>query len=162
MFDISFTELLLIGVVALVVIGPERLPKVARTVGHLLGRAQRYVNDVKGDIQREVELEELRKMKEEMESAAQSIHGSLRETTQSIRNQVEEPLNQMRDEIDSAKASLSDLGTSKPAENTPEKHPVTNAATSEVGSDNQSALPDTNTATSQVDSSTTKVSEQKT
>jgi sec-independent protein translocase protein TatB len=68
-FDISFTELMLIGVVALVVIGPERLPKVARTVGHLLGRAQRYVNDVKGDIQREVELEELRKMKEEMEAA---------------------------------------------------------------------------------------------
>jgi len=113
LFDISFTELLLVGVVALVVIGPERLPKVARTVGHLLGRAQRYVSDVKSDIQREVELEDLRKMKEEMESAAQSIHSSFRDTSDSIREQVEEPLNQMRDEIDSAKASLSDLGADK-------------------------------------------------
>src|SRR5690554_6611811 len=111
MFDVSFTELMLIGVVALVVIGPERLPKVARTVGHLLGRAQRYVNDVKSDIQREVELEDLRKMKEEMETAAQSIHSSFRDTSDSIRKQVEDPLNQMRDEIDSAKASMSDLGS---------------------------------------------------
>ena len=50
MFDIGFSELMLIGIVALIVIGPERLPKVARTLGHLLGRAQRYVNDVKSDI----------------------------------------------------------------------------------------------------------------
>ena len=64
---------MLVGVVGLIVIGPEKLPKVARTVGHLLGRAQRYVNDVKGDIQREVEIDELRKMKQEMESAAQSV-----------------------------------------------------------------------------------------
>ena len=67
MFDVSLTELMVIGVVALIVIGPERLPKVARTVGHLLGRAQRYVNDVKSDIQREIELDELRKFKSEME-----------------------------------------------------------------------------------------------
>lgn len=92
MFDISFTELMLIGVVALVVIGPERLPKVARTVGHLLGRAQRYVNDVKGDIQREVELEELRKMKQEMESAASSMKDSFSETETSLRDGLHDPL----------------------------------------------------------------------
>ena len=73
MFDVSFTELLVIGVVALVVIGPERLPKVARTLGHLVGRAQRYVSDVKSDIQREVELDELRKLKDQMQDAAQSV-----------------------------------------------------------------------------------------
>ena len=62
MFDIGFSEIVVIGVVALVVIGPERLPKTARTLGHLFGRLQRYVNDVKADINREMELEELRKL----------------------------------------------------------------------------------------------------
>ena len=59
MLDIGWSELLLIGVVALIVIGPERLPKVARTIGHLVGRAQRYVSDVKTDIQREMDLGDL-------------------------------------------------------------------------------------------------------
>jgi sec-independent protein translocase protein TatB len=88
-FDISFSELLVIGVIALVVIGPERLPKVARTVGHLLGRAQRYVSDVKGDIQREVELDELKKMKEEMENAARDVTSSMQETENSIRGSLD-------------------------------------------------------------------------
>jgi len=95
-FDISFTELMLIGVVALVIIGPERLPKLARTVGHLLGRAQRYVNDVKGDIQREVELEELRKMKEEMESAASSMQNSFTQAESSLRDSIHEPISDLQ------------------------------------------------------------------
>jgi sec-independent protein translocase protein TatB len=70
MFDIGFSELLVIGVVALIVIGPEKLPRVARTVGHLVGRLQRYVSDVKADINREIELEELRKMRDSMQKAA--------------------------------------------------------------------------------------------
>jgi sec-independent protein translocase protein TatB len=73
MFDIGFSELLLIGIVALVVIGPERLPKVARTAGHLFGRLQRYVANVKADIAREMELDELRKFKGEVENAARSV-----------------------------------------------------------------------------------------
>jgi len=77
MFDISFSELLVIGAIALIVIGPARLPGVARTVGHLLGRAQRYVNDVKADIRREVELDELRKLKEQMNAAAQEVQTSV-------------------------------------------------------------------------------------
>jgi len=77
MFDISFSELLVIGAIALIVIGPARLPGVARTVGHLLGRAQRYVNDVKADIRREVELDELRKLKEQMDAAAQDVQTSV-------------------------------------------------------------------------------------
>ena len=85
MFDISFSELMVIGVVALVVIGPERLPKVARTVGHLLGRAQRYVNDVKTDIKREIELDELRKFKDEMQDAAQHVQSSLRDAGSAIK-----------------------------------------------------------------------------
>ncbi len=78
MFDISFTEILVIAIVALVVLGPERLPKVARTLGHLLGRAQRYVNDVKNDIQQEMELEELKKLKTSVHDAARSIENSVR------------------------------------------------------------------------------------
>jgi len=77
MFDIGFSELLLIAVVALIVIGPERLPKVARTLGHLFGRMQRYVNDVKADITREMELDELKKMQSSMEDAARSFQSSV-------------------------------------------------------------------------------------
>jgi sec-independent protein translocase protein TatB len=73
MFDIGFSELLVIGVVALVVIGPERLPKVARTLGHLFGRMQRYVAQVKADINREMEMSELSKVKTEFESAARDF-----------------------------------------------------------------------------------------
>ncbi|MEO7558945.1 MAG: Sec-independent protein translocase protein TatB [Nitrosospira sp.] len=78
MFDISFTEILVIAVVALIVLGPERLPQVARTLGHLFGRAQRYVNDVKNDIQHEMELEELKKLKTSVQEAARSIESAVR------------------------------------------------------------------------------------
>lgn len=114
MFDVSFTELLTIAVIALVVIGPERLPKVARTVGHLLGRAQRYVNDIKSDIRREVELDELRSLKQEMEGAARKLEDTVRsnvdelnqsmnEVQQSVEQQDKE-LNQTFDALDSSKA----------------------------------------------------------
>jgi sec-independent protein translocase protein TatB len=78
MFDIGFTELMVIAVVALVVIGPERLPKVARTLGHLFGRMQRYVNDVKADINREMALDDLRKLQASMQESAQSLEQSVR------------------------------------------------------------------------------------
>lgn len=71
MFDIGFSELLLIGFVALVVIGPERLPKVARTAGQWLGKLNRYVSQVKQDIDRDIKLDELRKMQQDMKDAAQ-------------------------------------------------------------------------------------------
>jgi sec-independent protein translocase protein TatB len=89
MFDIGFSELLVIGVVALIVIGPEKLPRMARTVGHLAGRLQRYVSDVKADINREIELEELRKMRDSMEQAATSMQSSV----QSELNKTEADLN---------------------------------------------------------------------
>ena len=77
MFDIGFSELMVIAVVALIVIGPERLPKVARTLGHLFGRMQRYVNDVKADISREMELDELKKLQATMQDAARSFEQSV-------------------------------------------------------------------------------------
>lgn len=77
MFDIGFTELIVIGVVALIVIGPERLPKVARTAGHLYGRMQRYVSSVKSDISQEIQLDEMRRVgqsfRESVESAASDV-----------------------------------------------------------------------------------------
>jgi sec-independent protein translocase protein TatB len=76
MFDIGFSELVVIGLVALIVIGPERLPRVARTVGHLMGRLQRYVSDVKADISREVEIDELRKMRDSMQKAASEFESA--------------------------------------------------------------------------------------
>jgi sec-independent protein translocase protein TatB len=76
-FDIGFSEIMVIAVVALIVIGPERLPKVARTLGHLFGRMQRYVNDVKADISREMELDELRKLQTSMQDAARSFEQSV-------------------------------------------------------------------------------------
>jgi len=90
MFDVGFSELIVIGIVALVVIGPERLPKVARTAGHLLGRLQRYVNDVKADINREMQLDELRKLQSEMQESARSLENSLNSEIQSIGSSIEQ------------------------------------------------------------------------
>jgi sec-independent protein translocase protein TatB len=87
-FDIAFSEITLIAVVALVVIGPERLPKVARTLGHMFGRLQRYVNDVKADISREMELDELRKLKSEVQSAAQDIEHSVTQAASDVESGV--------------------------------------------------------------------------
>jgi len=115
-FDISFTELMLVGLVALVIIGPERLPKVAKTVGHLLGRAQRYVNDVKGDIQREVELDELRKMKDDMESAARSMQSSMQQTESKLRKEFQSPVDDFKGELDELKGDFEgQVKTEKPA-----------------------------------------------
>jgi sec-independent protein translocase protein TatB len=77
MFDVGFSELMVIALVALIVIGPERLPRVARTLGALLGRAQRYVNDVKADIQREVDLDELKSIRSTFQDAAKSVEQSV-------------------------------------------------------------------------------------
>ena len=88
MFDIGFSELMVIAVIALVVIGPEKLPRVARTLGHLAGRLQRYVSDVKADINREIELDELRKMRDSMQQAASSFEGSVREGLSSAETEI--------------------------------------------------------------------------
>jgi sec-independent protein translocase protein TatB len=88
MFDIGFSELMVIAVVALIVIGPEKLPKVARTVGHLFGRMQRYVNDVKSDISREMALDDLRKLQASMQETAQSLEQSVNETVRSAETEM--------------------------------------------------------------------------
>jgi len=89
MFDIGFSEMIVIGLVALIVIGPERLPRVARTLGHLAGRLQRYVADVKADINREVELDELRKMKDSVQQAASGIETSVRNEIDAVQGELD-------------------------------------------------------------------------
>jgi sec-independent protein translocase protein TatB len=117
MLDIGFSELVVIGVVALVVIGPERLPRVARTVGHLMGRFQRYVADVKSDINREIELADLKKIRADVEEAARSVEHTVKSemqaaeeqirTTEAELNQAGDGLRQMQAEVNESLASLS-------------------------------------------------------
>jgi len=90
MIDIGLTKIALIGVVALVVIGPEKLPRVARMAGTLYGRAQRYMSQVKAEVGREMELDELRKMQQEMQQAASEIQQDLDEAGRSIHSAVSE------------------------------------------------------------------------
>src|SRR3954470_23678404 len=78
MIDFGFDKITLIGAVALIVIGPEKLPRVARTVGALFGKAQRYVADVKAEVNRSIELEELKKMKTQFEDAARNVEDTVR------------------------------------------------------------------------------------
>jgi sec-independent protein translocase protein TatB len=121
MLDIGFSELVVIGVVALLVVGPERLPRVARTAGHLLGRFQRYVADVKADINREIELSELKKIQSSVEDAARSIEhtvkSEMQQADQELRS-VESELNQAGEQLQSAHSdvqqSLSSMSAPSP------------------------------------------------
>jgi sec-independent protein translocase protein TatB len=77
LIDLGISKIALIGAVALIVIGPEKLPRVARTVGTLLGKAQRYISDVKAEVSKSIELDELKKMKDTMQDAAQDVQNSI-------------------------------------------------------------------------------------
>ena len=124
MFDVSFSELLLIGVIALIVIGPERLPKVARTLGHLVGRAQRYVSDVKTDIQREINLDELTSLKGQMDDAAKSVKQSMEDASESLRKPLDEAQQALKDASASVDALVKDT---KADIDTPDAVPVDTA-----------------------------------
>lgn len=136
MFDVSFSELMLIGVIALIVIGPERLPKVARTIGHLVGRAQRYVSDVKSDIQREMDLEELNSLKGQMEEAAKSVKSSMQDASESLREPMDEARKALADASDSidslTKAAESDAETASDAH---DEHAAAKTAPADVTPD---------------------------
>lgn len=107
MFDVGFSELIVIALVALIVIGPERLPRVARTLGALLGRAQRYVNDVKADIQREVNLDELKGIQSTFQDAAKSVEESVSQVGEELQA-TGESLNQS---IAATAETAADAGT---------------------------------------------------
>ena len=88
MFDVGISEIMVIAVVALIVLGPEKLPKTARTLGHLFGRLQRYVSDVKADINRELALEELKKLQTEVKTAATDFQTSVSSAAQEVESKV--------------------------------------------------------------------------
>lgn len=127
MIDLGISKLAMIGVVALIVIGPEKLPKVARMVGALLGKAQRYVADVKSEVSRSIELEELKKMKESMEGAAKDVSSSVQSSAADFEKSWSEATNEYSSPssigaIDNTDA-LSALGQSMaPAYKNPDKN----------------------------------------
>ncbi|MDR2014885.1 MAG: Sec-independent protein translocase protein TatB [Azoarcus sp.] len=94
MFDFGFSELVVIAIVLLVVVGPERLPRVARTAGHLFGRMQRYVTDVKADIQREMQLDELKKFQQQTRDLEQSLRAEIGEIQSETRKALSLPEDQ--------------------------------------------------------------------
>ena len=100
MFDIGFSEMMVIAVLALIVIGPERLPRVARTLGHLAGRLQRYVADVKADINREIELDELRKMRDSMQQAASNFESSVQTEVSKTESDLSKSVDEMKKAVD--------------------------------------------------------------
>ncbi len=106
MIDLGITKLALIGVVALVVIGPERLPKVARMAGTLFGRAQRYMNEVKAEVSREIELDELRKMQQEVREAATDVEQTIAKDIATFDSDMREALhNPLLDELNADNAA---------------------------------------------------------
>jgi len=128
MFDVSFGELMIIGAVALVVIGPERLPRVARTAGHFLGKFQRYVAQVKADIGREMELAELKNLQASVEDAARDIEQTVKSEMHSAEEELrgaETELRKAEDEIRRATeipapaVHMGMMGQSQPEAETP-------------------------------------------
>jgi sec-independent protein translocase protein TatB len=121
-FDIAFSEIVVIAVVALVVIGPERLPKVARTLGHMFGRLQRYVNEVKTDISREMELDELRKLQSEVQTAAREFESSVSHAAQSVESGVRSIETQLNDAGAASPTSEAGKTDAVAATDTPSEH----------------------------------------
>ncbi|MGD9945097.1 MAG: Sec-independent protein translocase protein TatB [Burkholderiaceae bacterium] len=104
MFDFGFSEMVVVAVIGLIVLGPERLPRVARQVGQWLGKLQHYVADVKSDINRQMELDELRRLQKEVTGAANDLQNSLQST-----------LDETRSQLDSISSALSTAGTDNEA-----------------------------------------------
>jgi len=109
MFDLDVSKIALIGAVALIVIGPEKLPKVARTVGTLVGKAQRYVSDVKAEVNRAMEMEDLKKMRESFESAAKEVQTSVNMTSREVEQEWSALSNSISSSADSAHLGASPL-----------------------------------------------------
>ncbi len=130
MFDVGLTELMVIAVVALVVIGPERLPKVARTAGLLLGRLQRYVSDVKSDINREIQLDELKKMQQEMTSQVASLQASVTHEMREVESSVNKAVEPLAADVAVSPAPTSDSTPATEAQSSslPAPAPTTAAA----------------------------------
>jgi sec-independent protein translocase protein TatB len=106
MFDVNFSEMMVIAVVAFIVIGPERLPKVARTLGHLLGRGQRYISGVKADIARDIGIEELRQLQEKVQKEYKSAEEAVNQVTQTLNLHAQEVTQSLNQQVEQARESI--------------------------------------------------------
>ena len=115
MFELSFGKMMIIAVVALIVLGPEKLPKVARTIGHLLGRARTYANTVKQDIDREMQMDELRKLQQQAQEAARSFETAVSDAGRSVEQEASSMQNSMNASLEQAEsAALGNAATTTP------------------------------------------------
>jgi len=116
MIDFGFDKIALIGAVALIVIGPEKLPRVARTIGHMLGKAQRYVADVKAEVNRSIELEELKKMKSQVEEAARDVESTVSKEMQQTSSDFDKSWQDATAGLNSGSNALADAWQPPPPE----------------------------------------------
>jgi len=137
MFDIGISEIMVIAVVALIVLGPEKLPKTARTLGHLFGRLQRYVADVKADINRELQLEELKKLQAEVKTAATSFESSISTAATEIQSNVRA----VETDLNAAAAGGSAEAPAAAAPALPQPPPAATAAAAAQDAPRQASLP---------------------
>ena len=153
MFNFGISEIMVIAVVGLIVIGPERLPRVARTLGHLFGRMQRYVSEVKADINREIELDELRKLQASMKEAAQEIEDSVSKQVNFIEDEVKQAESETRKSVESAveegeaetterQAEGSDKGAQQPSAGINLMHALNPPAYTEKTGESETEHPD--------------------
>ncbi|WP_431265477.1 Sec-independent protein translocase protein TatB [Roseateles chitinivorans] len=122
MVDFGFDKLVLIGAVALVVLGPERLPRVARTVGTLLGKAQRYVSDVKAEVNRSIELEELQKMKGQFQTAVNDVQSSVQEQMDAANQSLQSTWSDLSVDGTNADGTIGGYGSPVPVYERPKKN----------------------------------------
>ena len=115
MFDIGFSELIVIAIVTLVVVGPERMPRVARTAGLLLGRVQLYVNEVKADISREIQLDELIRLQSEMQESARNFERNMNQEIRSIEANVQQSVDAVQSSLQEIAAQVEDAPPATPA-----------------------------------------------
>ena len=138
MFDFSFVELVVIGVVALIVVGPERMPKVARAAGLLFGRAQRYVSEVKADINNQLKLEELRKIEADMRASVSNAEHLIIEETR----HVEQEFRDVAEQVAPVAAPQEVVAEEKPDEPRPSaENPAVASPQLELGLDSARADP---------------------
>ncbi|MBK1712526.1 Sec-independent protein translocase protein TatB [Rubrivivax gelatinosus] len=123
MLDFGFDKIALIGAVALIVIGPEKLPKVARTLGHLFGKAQRYVADVKAEVNRSIELDELKKMKTQFEDAARDAGQAVQREVHATSSALE---SEWRGSADAWSGGAAAAGEALPTPTPEYRHPKKN------------------------------------
>ena len=128
MFDIGFWEIMIITLVALLVVGPERLPGLAREIGRFVGKARRFVNSVRSDIEQELQTEELRKMLKGQEQEIQELKSMMQETEETLREDLKETEETLREGID----DVADTRTTKKGKLDPEGRPATSAPATET------------------------------